>query len=129
MLKDYASSIGIMVIGIFLIVFIGLFYRLGYTQDANVLGLTETVRTAAISNADYSSRVEKGQLFILKDKFENDFKNRISTNNNVKLSENADYNFEYLDNVNGSTKAIRVSIVEAGEKIYQATYKVDISDL
>lgn len=128
MLKDAVSAISFLLMGAFLIVIIGIFFRFGYSQDAAVLGLTETVRTSAIANADYSSRLEKGQLFILKDKFEKDFKDRISTNKNVKFSEDIVYNFEYLDNENGSTKAIRVSIIEDSETKYQATYKVDISD-
>ncbi|WP_077356035.1 hypothetical protein [Virgibacillus halodenitrificans] len=127
MLRDYASLIWIMFIGIFVMVLLGIFYRIGYTQDATTLGLTETVRTSVIANADYSSRLEQGQLFILKKNFEKEFKEKITVNNNVKLSENADFEFEYLENENGSTKAIRVSIVDE-DTTYQATYKVDISD-
>ncbi|APC50385.1 hypothetical protein BME96_19065 (plasmid) [Virgibacillus halodenitrificans] len=127
MLRDYASLIWIMFIGIFVMVLLGIFYRIGYTQDATTLGLTETVRTSVIANADYSSRLEQGQLFILKENFEKEFKEKITVNNNVKLSENADFEFEYLENKNGSTKAIRVSIVDE-DTTYQATYKVDISD-
>ena len=127
MLKDYSSSIGIMLLGIALIVVIGTYYRIGYLQDATTLGLTETVRAAAIDNADYSSRLEPGNLFILKNQFESDFEDRIYTNNNVKISEGAEYTFEYLDNDNGSTKAIKVSIID-GEKEYSATYIVNIAD-
>lgn len=127
MLKDYTSAIGLMFIGIFLIILIGIFYRIGYTQDAVTMGLTETARTSVIANADYSSRLENGQFYLIKDKFEQDFKDKISTNKNVKLTENAKYEFDYLDNDNGATKAIRVSIVD-GQTNYQATYKVDISD-
>lgn len=44
----------------------------------------------------------------------------------MKISNDAKYEFKYLDNKNGSTKAIR-AIIQDGDQTYQATYKVSIA--
>lgn len=126
MLRDYPFVIWLMFFGIFLVVISGIYYQKTFKQDSVVLGLTETVRTSAITNADNSSRVQVGELFIDKTKFEADFKKKIAANKNVKISEDADYEFEYLDNDNGATKAIRV-LIKDNKAIYQATAKVNIA--
>lgn len=125
-LRDYPAMIGLSFLGIFLIVFISIFYRTSYTQNSIIMAMTETVRAAAIANADNSSRLYEGELFIDKDSFEKDFKNRFSNNRNVKISSDAEYHFKYLQNDSGSIKAIRVLIKD--DETYQATCRVDISD-
>ncbi|MDM5335791.1 hypothetical protein QUF84_00575 [Fictibacillus enclensis] len=126
MLRDYPYIIGIMFLGIFLVVISGIYYQKIYKQDSVVMGLTETVRTSAIKNADNSSRLRQGELFIEKSQFEQDFKQKMARNQNVKLSDAASYQFKYLDNANGATKAIRVFIKD-GDVTYQATAKVSIA--
>ncbi|MFP7474478.1 hypothetical protein SFC55_26175 [Niallia taxi] len=127
MLRDIPFTLWLMVAGILLIVVTGMYYQTTYKQDSVVLGLTETVRTTAINNADNSSRINPGELFISKNGFESDFKKRMAANKNVKISENATYEFKYLENENGSTKAIKVLIVD-GTTTYQATTKVTVSE-
>lgn len=127
MLRDIPFMIWIMFVGIFLIVVTGMYYQNNYKQDSVVMGLTETVRTSAINNADNSSRINPGELYISKDGFEQDFRKKMSANKNVKLSNAAKYEFKYLDNENGATKAIRV-LIKDGDTIYQATAKVSVSE-
>ncbi|WMX58822.1 hypothetical protein [Peribacillus sp. R9-11] len=125
-MRDFPYIIGLMFLGIFLVIITGIYYQKTYKQDSVVLGLTETVRTSAINNADNSSRLREGELFIEKEKFEKDFKQKITSNKNVKLSNEVTFEFEYLDNENGATKAIRVLIKDNGVT-YQATAKVSIA--
>ncbi|RBP59286.1 hypothetical protein DES36_11911 [Alkalibaculum bacchi] len=128
MLKDYPRLVGLMILGVTLIVFTGVYYQANYKQDSLNLTLTETVRVSAIANADNSSRLNEGEFFINKESFEEYLKDRIKKNSNVNLSNDVNYKFEYLDNENGSTKAIRV-IVRNNDVDYQATAIVDISNL
>ncbi len=125
-LKDHPFILIIIILGFFLISIGGYYYRENFTNDSVMQGMTETVRTSAISNADNSSRIQSGELFIIKSEFEKDFRKRIETNKLVKISKDAKYEFKYLDNSNGSTKAIR-AIVHDGENTYQATCKLSIS--
>ncbi|WP_437834465.1 hypothetical protein ACQRXC_29430 (plasmid) [Niallia taxi] len=127
MLRDIPFTLWLMVAGILLIVVTGMYYQTNYKQDSVVLGLTETVRTTAINNADNSSRINPGELFISKNGFESDFKKRMTANKNVKISENATYEFKYLENENGATKAIKV-LIKDGATTYQATTKVTVSE-
>ena len=127
MLRDIPYTLWLMVAGIILIVVTGMYYQTNYTQDSVVMGLTETVRTSAINNADNSSRINPGELYISKDGFEEDFKKRMAANKNVKISETATYEFKYLDNENGATKAIKVLIKDEANT-YQATAKVSVSE-
>ncbi|HDX9596015.1 hypothetical protein [Bacillus cereus] len=116
----------IIVIGLFLVSIGGYYYRENFATDSVTQGVTETVRVSVISNADNSSRVQNGELFIVKSDFEKDFKKRIESNKLVKISSGATYEFKYLDNKNGSTKAIR-AIIHDGDQMYQVTYKVSIA--
>lgn len=126
MLRDFPYIIGLMFLGIFLIIISGIYYQGTYKQDSVILGLTETVRTSAINNADNSSRLREGELFIDKEKFEKDFKQKVISNKNVNLSDEVTFVFEYLENENGASKAIRVLIKDKGST-YQATAKVSIA--
>ncbi|MGW9001746.1 hypothetical protein [Streptomyces koyangensis] len=105
----------------------GIYYQKTYKQDSVLLGLTETVRASAINSADNSSRVKEGELHIDKEKFEKLFKEKIVANKNVKITNNAKYEFKYLDNKDGATKGIRVQIKD-NEASYQATAKVSIAE-
>lgn len=116
----------ILIFGLFMTVIGGYYYKQNFSTDSVIQGMTETVRSSAIANADNSSRVQSGELFITKSGFEEDFKKRITSNNLVKFNKDAKYEFKYLDNKNGSTKAIRV-IVKDGNNTYQATCKVNIA--
>lgn len=127
MLRDMPSIIWLAFIGIILIVVTGIYYQNAFKQDSIILGLTETVRTSAIASADNSSRLKPGELFIVQEDFEERFTETIQANKNVKISEDAEYKFEYLKNENGATKAIRV-VIQDGERTYQATAKVNIAD-
>lgn len=124
--KEYPFILVIIVLGIFLVSIGGYYYRENFATDSVTQGVTETVRASVISNADNSSRVQSGELFIVKSDFEKDFKKRIESNKLVKISNDSKYEFKYLDNKNGSTKAIR-AIIQDGDQTYQATYKVSIA--
>ncbi|EOO43554.1 hypothetical protein ICK_06852 [Bacillus cereus BAG1X2-2] len=125
-LKEHPFILMIIVLGLFLVSIGGYYYRENFATDSVTQGVTETVRASVISNADNSSRVQSGELFIVKSDFEKDFKKRIESNKLVKIGNNAKYEFKYLDNKNGSTKAIR-AIIQDGDQTYQATYKVSIA--
>ncbi len=125
-LKEHPFILIIIVLGLFLVSIGGYYYRENFATDSITQGVTETVRASVISNADNSSRVQSGELFIVKSDFEKDFKKRIESNKLVKISSDATYEFKYLDNKNGSTKAIR-AIIHDGDQTYQATYKVSIA--
>lgn len=127
MLRDYPFLILSFFVGIILIIVSGIYYQMNFKQDTVVLDLTETIRTSAISNVNNASRLNEGELYITKGDFEKDFKKNFLSNNNVSLSENPIYEFEYLDNENGATKAIRV-LIKDGKTTYQATAKVNIAD-
>lgn len=116
----------LLIFGLFMTVIGGYYYQQNFSTDSVIQGMTETVRSSAIANADNSSRVQSGELFISKPGFEEDFKKRITSNNLVKIKRDAKYEFKYRDNKNGSTKAIRV-IIQDGNKTYQATCKVNIA--
>lgn len=126
-MRDYPYLIGFMFLGIFIIIILGIYYQKTYKQDSVVLGIVETIRSCAINNADNSSRVEEGEFFLEKDQFEKDFKQKIVLNDNVKLDDNASYEFKYLTSQDGSIKAIRVLIKDDGQT-YQATAKVNIAE-
>lgn len=126
MLRDYPAIIGLVFVGLFLLVITAIFYQNDYKQNSIVMGLTETVRTSAISNADHSSRLKEGELFISIEDFEQDFGEKIQLNKNVKSE--ATYSFDYLKSNVGAIKSIRVYLDNEGTE-YQATYKVNISDM
>lgn len=115
-----------MFIIIILTVVTSFFYKNSQENDSVVLAMTETTRVAAISNVDNSSRLHRGELFILKPKFEEDFKRTLEKNKNINLKGSVNYTFDYLNSDTGSLKAIKV-IMKNKDKVYQATYKVDIS--
>ncbi|MDK7443449.1 hypothetical protein N7X28_26120 [Bacillus sp. SM-B1] len=125
-MKEHPFILMIIVFGLFLVSIGGYYYRENFATDSVVQGITETVRASAVSNMDNSSRIQSGELFLSKDDFEKDFKKRIGSNKLVKISSNAKYEFKYLDNKNGSIKAIR-TIIQDGENTYQATYKVSVA--
>lgn len=125
-MKEHPFILMIIVLGLFLVSIGGYYYRENFATDSVIQGITETVRASAISNMDNSSRVQRGELYLSKNDFEKDFKKRIESNKLVKISSNAKYEFKYLDNKNGSVKAIR-TIIQDGENTYQATYKVSIA--
>lgn len=127
MLRDLPFTLWLMLMGILLIIVIGIYYQTNFKQDSIVLSLTETIRTTAIHNADNSSRINPGELYITIHEFEKDFEERMSVNNKVKISDAAIYKFEYLKNENGAIKAIKVLIIDGTIK-YQATAKVTISE-
>lgn len=126
-MKDYPYVLVIIIVGIFMLIIGSFYYNQNFVTDSVLQGITETVRTSAISNADNSSRIQDGELFISKDDFEADFKKRIESNKNVNISQDATYEFEYLDNDNGSTKAIR-TIIHDGDNTYQATCKLSVAE-
>ncbi|HFK1488833.1 MULTISPECIES: hypothetical protein [Bacillus cereus group] len=125
-MKEHPFILVIIVLGIFLISLSGYYYRENFTTDSVIQGITETVRASAVSNMDNSSRIQSGELYLSKDEFEKDFKKRIGSNKLVKISNDAKYRFDYLDNKNGSVKAIK-TIIQDGKNTYQATYKVSIA--
>jgi hypothetical protein len=125
MLRDNIAIIGVVIVGLFLLVFISLYNQSDYKQNSITMGLTETVRSSAIANADNSSRLKEGELFISKEDFEKDFKEKIKKNKNIKGD--TSYRFEYLNSDTGALKAIRVFLDNDGTT-YQATYKVNISE-
>lgn len=127
MLRDLPFTLWFMIIGIFLIIILGMYYQTNFKQDSVVLSLTETIRTTAIHNADNSSRINPGELYISITNFEQDFIERMSTNSNGKISEDATYKFYYLTKDNGAIKAIKV-LIKDGPITYQVTAKVTISE-
>lgn len=127
MLRDIPYLIAMIFIAIFVISFTGYYYQNGYTQDTTVLSMNETLRASVISNVDNSSRISEGELYISVEDFEKDFKEKVVKNNNIKTQTEATFIFEYLYNENKSIKAIRVK-VKQGDREYQATTKIDISE-
>ncbi|EJQ72431.1 hypothetical protein [Bacillus toyonensis] len=125
-MKDYPFVMVLLIVGLFFTVISGYYYKQNFSTDSVIQGVTETVRSSAIANADNSSRIQSGELFVSKPGFEEDFKKRINSNKLVKIKKDAKYEFKYLDNKNGSTKAIRV-IIHDGDNTYQATCKVSIA--
>jgi len=127
MLRDIPYVVTTFVLAIFLMLGIGYYYQTSIKQDSVILTMNETVRTLAIASADNKSRVNEGELFIVKEDFEEKVIEKLQIENNVAFSENVTYRFEYLDNENGSTKAVRI-IIEDGDTTYQSTAKVDIAE-
>ncbi len=127
MLRDFPYLIAIIVVCIFGISITGHYYQNLYTQDKNVLNITETLKTSAISNVDNSSRLNEGELFISIEDFEKDFKETMVKKTNSNLLKDTTFKFEYLYNNNKSIKAIRVKMIQ-GNKEYQATTKIDIAE-
>lgn len=127
MLRDFPYTIWLMFLGIVLLFVTGYYYQTSYNQDSVMQGMTESIRTTAIENIDNGSRIEPGKIHLMKDDFEEDFKKTVKKSFNTQISEEATFQFEYLKDTNGSIKAIRV-IVTDGERSYQATTKVNISE-
>lgn len=127
MLRDFPYVIWIAFLGILMILITGYVYLTNYKDDSTVQGLTESIRTTAIANVDNSSRIERGSVYLEKEEFESDLKKQVKENINVKTEEELEIIFDYLDNADGSTKAIRVVVDNAGTE-YQATVKIDIAD-
>ncbi|HDR4368601.1 hypothetical protein [Bacillus cereus] len=125
-MKDYPFVLLMLIIGFFMVVISGYYYKQNFTTDSVMQGITETIRASAVANADNSSRIQNGELYVSKQDFEKDFKKRINSNNLVKIKKDAKYEFKYLDNRNGSIKAIRV-IIQDGNNTFQATCKVNIA--
>ncbi|MGA4465963.1 hypothetical protein ACPA2L_25495 [Bacillus bombysepticus] len=125
-MKEHPFILVIIVLGLFLVYLGGYYYQENFTTDSVMQGITETVRASAVSNMDNSSRIQTGELYLSKDDFEKDFKKRIVSNKLVKISNDAKYRFDYLDNKNGSVKAIK-TIIQDGKNTYQATYKVSVA--
>ncbi|PFU35429.1 hypothetical protein COK88_31795, partial [Bacillus cereus] len=109
-MKEHPFILVIIVLGLFLVYLGGYYYQENFTTDSVIQGITETVRASAVSNMDNSSRIQTGELYLSKDDFEKDFKKRIVSNKLVKISNDAKYRFAYLDNKNGSVKAIKTII-------------------
>lgn len=127
MLRDIPYVMATFILAIFLMLGIGYYYQTSIKQDSVILAMNETVRTSAIASADNKSRVNEGELFIVKEDFEEKVIEKLQIGNNVAFSEDVTYRFEYLDNENGSTKAVRM-IIEDGDTVYQSTAKVDIAE-
>ncbi|MFA2561982.1 hypothetical protein ABR780_26615 [Bacillus cereus] len=125
-MKEHPFILVIIVLGLFLVYLGGYYYQENFTTDSVIQGITETVRASAVSNMDNSSRIQTGELYLSKGDFEKDFKKRIVSNKLVKISNDAKYRFAYLDNKNGSVKAIK-TIIQDGKNTYQATYKVSVA--
>lgn len=127
MLRDIPYVMATFILAIFLMLGIGYYYQTSIKQDSVILAMNETVRTSAIASADNKSRVNEGELFIVKEDFEEKVIEKLQIENNVAFSEDVTYRFEYLENENGSTKAVRM-IIEDGDTVYQSTAKVDIAE-
>lgn len=127
MLRDIPYVVTTFVLAIILMLGIGYYYQTSIKQDSVILTMNETVRTLAIASADNKSRVNEGELFIVKEDFEEKVIEKLQIGNNVAFSEDVTYRFEYLDNENGSTKAVRM-IIEDGNTVYQSTAIVDIAE-
>lgn len=127
MLRDLPQLMVILIGSLMTVLFLGFFYSSSTIQDSTVLDMNESVRTMAISNANLRSRTKSGELFIVKSDFEEDVIERLDSGNNA-LSEDDDYEFEYLDNENGSTKAIRLKVENDKGKHFQTTVVIDIAE-
>lgn len=132
-LRDSAVVMVTVMLGITLIIIITNYFLGDYKQNTVVQGITETVRVAAYENTDDSSRVERGELYVVRDEFEESFKEKIEGNNVVGESGvigkegDIEYKFEYLPvSEDEPLKGIRVKM-DDGEQEYQATVQVDIS--
>lgn len=126
MLRDIPAAAMILFIMIIFTILTSFYYKNIQRDGSVTLGITETVRSAAIANVDNSSRLNNGELFINQQKFEEKFKEDIVRNQNIKLKGPTRYTFSYLKKNNGAMKAIRIKILDE-DRIYQATSRIDIS--
>lgn len=127
MLRDSMVITGLAFVGIVLLALAGNFIFGDFKQSNIVQAMTETARVAALENADNSSRVERGELFIDVDGFEETFNNKIEENISVAKKEGTEVAFDYLVNENGSLRMLKVQM-DDGKDIYQATLEVDIAE-
>lgn len=124
-LRDNIVVIGLAFVGMVLLFLVGYYTFSDFEQNTAVQGLTETVRVSAMENTDNASRVERGELYLDKEGFEESFKEAIGKNANIREGFTVD--IDYRDNENGTTKAIKV-VVDDGKEKYQAVVQVDISE-
>lgn len=126
-MRELPWSFSLVIAAMAIIVSLGLYMRVDTSSDTNIQAMVETVRSTAISNVNYKSRVQPGEVYIQKDSFESDFKRIISNSGTANFSSEVSFDFDYLDNNSGSTRAIRVVASDNGKE-YGATVIVDISD-
>lgn len=126
MIRDIPYIMGGLMLGIVLIILTGHYYNTSINQESIILDMNETVRSTAIANANLRSRTSNGELFIVKSTFEEEVVEKMSSDHS-SLSDEAVYEFEYLDNETGSVKAIRLKANDQGQE-YQTTVVVDIAE-
>lgn len=126
MIRDIPYIMGGLMLGIVLIILTGHYYNTSINQESIILDMNETVRSTAIANANLRSRTSNGELFIVKSTFEEEVVEKMSSDYS-SLSDEAVYEFEYLDNETGSVKAIRLKANDQGQE-YQTTVVVDIAE-
>lgn len=83
--------------------------------------MNTAIRVSAISNADHSSRAHEDEFYLMKDDFEEEVLARLSESGVEKSGST----FDYLENQNGSIKAVRLLLETEGRE-YQTTAVVDI---
>jgi len=124
-MKDMLAMITIVVISFFIIAG-GVTYA---TEDGRqrdfIQTMTESIQATAIQSFDYSSRVDRGNIFIDEDVFEENFKRNFNNNRNVNI-DSYTFDFEYLKDENG-TKAIRVVLTDDRGTRYPATVAIDVN--
>lgn len=88
--------------------------------------MQETLRTTAIANRDDSARIERGRFILMKDSFEQDFKEKFNRGKNLN-NPTTKYDFEYLTDGKDGIKAIKVKVV-SGKETYQATCVLNVAE-
>ena len=126
LLRDMPKLILLMFVGFFLILFISYYSVKGYIQDSSVKSMQETLRTTAIANRDDSARIERGRFILMKDSFEQDFKEKFNRGKNLN-NPTTKYDFEYLTDGKDGIKAIKVKVV-SGKETYQATCVLNVAE-
>lgn len=127
-MKDISWSASLIIIGLVIIVSIGSYMRLDTQSDSTIQTMTETIRSASINNVNHKSRINQGEVYLLKDSFEDDFERILTQSSVFAFGEDVEFEYEYLeDEETGSLKGIRV--IAHGEQVYQATAIVDVSSI
>lgn len=124
-MKNLSWSTSLIILGVSLIAILGFYMRLDTKQDSNVQAMTESIRSAAISNVNGKSRITPGEVYIQEDEFEADFTRLIKEDGASVFSDDVEFEFEYLKEKE-NVKAIRVIANDNGKK-YTATAVVDVS--
>lgn len=126
-LKDFPFILFIVFFGLYLILFTCHYKVEEFRYNSLVLSIVETAKAASFESLNNSVIVHPGTAKITIENFETSFEKKFLENVNVKL-ENPHYDYSYLLEADGTTKAIRIIVTDENNTKYQGTYIADIAD-